>query len=448
MIKYITEPKKKTKVYGSYDVVVAGGGPAGIAAAVSASRNGMKVILVDPAGCLGGMSTAGLVPCFCPFSQTDKPLIKGIAIEVVKRLLKKDGIGPQKKLQEWTPLDAEKLKVVYDEMMKENKIDVLFFTFVSDVIKKENKINGIIIENKSGRQAVLGKVFIDCTGDADIAFCAGVSYEKGAEGGKMMGATLCFTVAGIDYKEHLKFTERHRTNKLKTEILRKAEKNHLLETYKDGENCSISETTPYNDIIGYNYGHVFDVDGTNTNDLTRAMIRGREIAHNYIKYARKNIPGMKNAKIVSTGALPGIRETRRIKGEYKLVFEDYKRFRDFDDNIAIYDYPIDVHNSNKSKKATEKFEKLMSETALPEGKHFGIPFRTLLPKNISNLIVAGRALSADRYMQGTTRVMPASFATGQAAGTAASIVIKRRIPAKMVNSGELRAKLKKQGANL
>ena len=446
--KYIEQPKKKVKIYGSYDVVVSGGGPAGIAAAVSAARNGMKVILIEQTGCLGGMSTSGLVPCFCPFSQTDKPLIKGIALEVFERLLKKDGVGPERKLQEWTPLDAEKLKVVYDELIAETRVEVLFFSFVSDVIKKGKTITVIIIENKSGRQAIMGKLFIDCTGDADVAEKAGALYEKGDIKGKMMGATLCFTVAGVDYEEHKIFMEKFRTNKLKTEVLRKAEKAHKLETYKDGENCAISETTPYYGIIGYNYGHVFDVDGTNTKDLTRAMIRGREIAHNYINYARKNIPGMKNAKIVSTGLLPGIRETRRIKGEYKLTFDDYKKQRSFKDNIAIYDYPIDVHNSDKSKKATEKFENLMSKTALPEGKFFGIPFRSLLPKNINNLLVAGRSLSSDRYMQGSARVMPASFAMGQAAGTAAGMAVKKKIASNKINYSELQLKLKKQGVNL
>lgn len=446
-MKYIPEPKKKLLVYGKFDVVVAGGGPAGIAAAIAAVRNGAKTILIEQTGCLGGLGTSGLVPSFCPFSNSDELLVKGIGLEVQERLKAKYDKG-EYNFVKGLPIDAEKLKLVYDEMIKENRVNILYFTLVSGVIKEKDKIKGIIIENKSGRQVVLGKVFIDATGDADVAFKANVPFEIGGKKGEMQGVSICFTIAGIDNVEYNKFSAKMWKYKRYKDFLKKAEKSGKLSSTKDSEFRIISRHHLYRDFAGFNFGHVFGIDGTNADDLTYAMLRGRQMAHEFIEFAKKTMPGMKNAKLAAVASLVGVRETRRIKGEYRLTIDDYMSARQFKDNITLFAYPIDVHVTNKSPKDNKRFLKEFTTMRLPAGKACGVPFRSLLPVNISNLAVPGRALASDRLVQGSVRVMPYCFSMGEAAGVAAKLAIKQNCSFKKICIEELQNTLIKQGARI
>ena len=439
---YITEPSKKLKVYGNYDVVVAGAGPAGIAAAVSASKNGAKnVIIIEQTGALGGLGTQGLVPSFISCFNGEDHVTKGIAHEVVGRLTKANGSTGKG----WPDIDAEKLKVVYDDLMEENKVKILFFTSVSDVLTKKDKVTGIVIENKDGRQVITGKTFVDATGDADVSFRAGVPCEKGGKKGEMQGVSVCFTAFDMDFDS---FRKKCLANKKFKNLLVNAEKSGKLDYQSDSEYKFICPVKLKDGRGGFNFGHVFNIDGTKTEDLTYAMIRGRKIAHNFMAFANKYVPGMKKAKLSAVAPMVGVRETRRIKGEYKLVVDDYTNARHFKDNIAVFAYPIDVHVTNKSTGDLKRFYKEWERMRLPPGKTCGIPFRSLLPVNFSNLIVPGRALSSDRLVQGSARVMPICFSMGEAAGTAAAIAKKDKVDVKKVNIARLQAQLVKQGARI
>lgn len=430
-------------VYGIYDVVVAGGGPAGVVAAVSAARNGAKVLLIEQTGGLGGMGTSGLVPCFCPYSNSDEPLIRGIGYEILERLRKKEGVGDRRNTIHWVTIDAEKLKCVYDEMVA--KCKVLLFTFVSDVIRCGDRIKAVVIENKSGRQAVLGKVFVDCTGDADLAFKSKVRFEKGGSSGELQGVTLCFVLAGVNTAAFRKW---FKGNRHMTDFLHAAEAKGELKAFRGADYVMSSAHVIYPGVLGLNFGHIYGIDGTNAEDITRAMIKGRALAHEFLRYARARITGFKQAEIVTTGTLPGVRETRRIEGEYRLTVEDFKAARHFEDDIAVYAYPVDVHSAAKSSKDRAKTLKALETLVLPSGKSYGIPYRCLLPKGVGNLIVAGRSISADRMMQGSIRVMPSCFAMGQAAGTAAAMAVKENIFPKQINIKRLQKRLSAQGAKI
>ena len=447
-MKSILEPAKRIPVFGTYDVVVCGGGPAGTASAIAAARNGAKTLLIEQAGALGGMSTLGDVPSFCPFGKGKKPAITGIGLEAVERLKKCGGLGVTADAIPWVVKDPEKLKVIYDEMVAESGAKVLLFTFVSGVIKSKEKISYVLIENKSGRQAVAAKIFVDATGDADVAAAAGCAFFKGDKRGIMQAASLCYRSIGIDKKKYYKFARAIDTQKGAKEWWASLVKKGKLAKIDKAEYRGLGPQEIYPGSLGHNFGHVYFADGTNADDLTRVMVSGRKLAQSFIEYGRKHVPGMKNARIVATAALPGIRETRRIKGAYELTLDDYLNARHFPDDIAVYDYTIDVHNATSNKKEARKFDRDFDSLWLKKGQTYGIRFRALLPQGVSNLLVAGRSVSSDRMMNGSVRVMPACFATGQAAGTAAALSVKKNtLPAKL-DMKLLRAKLEKQGARV
>ncbi|MHB9140085.1 MAG: FAD-dependent oxidoreductase [Victivallaceae bacterium] len=445
---YLSEPSKKIPIAGTYDVIVAGGGPSGIGAAVAAARNGVKTLLIEGTGALGGMGTNGLVPAFCPTSFGKVgPLIKGFAMEVIELLEAEDGVGGGG-INEWIAIDAEKLKFVYDEIVAESGVTPLFFTLVSDVIVKDREIEAVIVENKSGRQAYTAKTFIDCTGDADLAFRAGVPCRKGDENGAMQATSLCLVVAGIKPESFEKWCEGHYycLNQMRHLIVEGRASGELKETEQAEFKLMTAMYRPAG-VLGLNFGHIYDIDGTMAEDLTVAMITGRKLAHDFIEYLRKRVPGMENAEIVNTGSLLGVRETRRIIGKFVLEEDAFFESKRFNDDIAVYNNPIDVHESNKasSLKNENPYGSLQDKA---DKIAYGIPFSAMIPQELDNLLVAGRSISADRSMQGTTRVMTPCLAMGQACGTAAALVKDAGIPVSQVNIAELRKKLMAQGANI
>jgi ribulose 1,5-bisphosphate synthetase/thiazole synthase len=423
------------------DVVVVGGGAAGVAAAISAARNGASTLLVEQRGFLGGMGTVSLVPAFCPFTDKEKAIVRGVGLELMERM--KQACDPDFREKyadqlDWVPIDPEVLKRVYDDAILEHGVTPLFHTFVYDVVKSEDgrRVEGVVIVNKSGRSFVRCGYVIDATGDADVAALAGAPFQKGGEAGELQPGTMCYLLANVDRPRFQRFVEETGdTGQLHKAVGRAISEGILPEGRK-----SISGLAWVNDtLVGVNFGHVFGIDGTRAEDLTRGAIEGRKVVERQLRFFQEHVPGFERAHLVASGEQIGIRETRRIEGDYVLTAEDFMEARSFPDDIARNAYYIDIHLANSQGK--------MTFTHLPPGKSHGVPYRSLLPLGLDNVWVPGRAASSDRAVQGSLRVMPNCFAMGQAAGTAAAMLSSASgRSSRDVDVDALRARLLEQGA--
>jgi len=433
-----------------YDVIVAGGGPSGVGAGIAAARNGAKVLIIERYGFLGGMATVASVPAFCPFTDGEKTVIKGIGLEVLEELKKQSFANPfsdKKELirrqYDWVPIDQEILKRVLDDVVLESGCRILFHTLVTDVKVSDCIVNTITIEDKSGKHEISCKNLIDCTGDADLVVRAGGETEYGDEKGLVQAVTLCFRIANIDVDKFMKYAkEEEETGNLSKAVAR-AKANGEFQ-FNEKQVCGFSLQNE--GMAGLNFGHVYEVNPLKSEDLTRAEVESRRQIPTMMAFLKKYVPGLENAVLASSGPSIGIRETRRIVGEYRLSRQDYFEKSVFNDTIARFAYPIDVHASSLQDIAHTNDKDQYITSKYKDGESYGIPYRALLPKGLKNVIVAGRPLSSDRAMHGSFRVMPACFATGQAAGTAAAICSKENIELREINIKNLQKVLVEQGA--
>jgi hypothetical protein len=397
------------------DVFVAGGGPAGVAAAIAAARQGASVFLAEGQGCFGGMGTAGLVPAFMQFGDGVNFLAGGIGREVYERLFAAGGVGPDDQQDVGAccaGIRAEVLKRVYDEMMGESGAGFAFGTQMIAADAAKGAVSHVVCSGKSGLFAVKARVFVDASGDGDLAAWAGAPFEKGDADGKLMPGTLCSLYADIDWEAvrasghgHYQFIEQAIANGVFTNPDR-----HLPGFWRVGRH-----------VGGGNIGHTFGVDGTDERSLTKALLWGRQYQAEYQRFYKEYLTGYEGMELVATGALLGIRETRRITGDYTMTLADFLQRASFPDEIGRYSYPVDIHASNTDAGSFEKFMNEHTNLRYGEGENYGIPYRALTPRGLINVLVAGRCISTDRYMQSSVRVMPGCYITGQAAGVAAAL---------------------------
>lgn len=429
--------QKEIPVRSTVDIFIAGGGPAGIAAALVAARSGYKVYLAEEQACLGGMGTAGLVPAFMTFGDGINFLADGIGREIQEELVKEKGEGhPTSDMA----IPVEQLKRVYDRLLKEAGVQFFFHTQVVDIISQDGKVEMAICNGKSGFFAIKAKVFIDCSGDGDLAVWAGAPFEKGDEDGNMMPGTLCSLWAGVDYEKYLKekITPRSKLQEAFNDKVFTVEDLHHPGMWRVGKQ-----------VTGGNIGHAFGVDSTDERSLTEFLIEGRERLTEFERFYKEYIPGYQEAELVATGSLLGIRESRRIIGDYILNVDDFISKAVFEDEIGRYCYPVDIHAYRPSVESYAAFEKEYLETLrYAKGDSYGIPYRCLTPKNTENLLIAGRCISSDQKIQGSIRVMPGCYITGQAAGAAATICCEDNCSTREVNINKLHKKLKEIGAYL
>jgi len=410
------------------DVFVAGGGPAGVAAAVAASRQGSKVFLAEAHSCFGGMGTAGLVPWFCGATDGINFLAGGFGQEIFNRL----GLEHEKNLA----INAEMLKRVYDDLMTEAGVEFTFHTKVIDVQMDGKRILYAICNSKNGTFAVKAKSFVDCTGDGDLSVMSGADFEKGDDDGMLMPGTLCSLWCNIDWEN---CSMDHHT------MLEKA--------FADGVFSIPDRHMPGmaswgHGVAGANIGHVYDLDGTDDQSVTRGLLRGRKIIPEFERYYKEYLQGYENITLVATGSLLGVRETRRITGDYVMNIDDFRRRACFDDEIGRFAYPIDIHPNKNDSESYRRFHDDFVNLRYKDGESYGIPYRALVPKKLDNVLVAGRCISTDRYMQSSIRVMPGCFITGQAAGIAAAMLgnSSKKITTRDINIRILQRKLKDIGA--
>ncbi|MFD3257230.1 FAD-dependent oxidoreductase [Paenibacillus lentus] len=435
---HITLPSVSIPVAREVDVLVIGGGASGIAAAIAAAKGGAQTMLVEQRGFLGGMGTVSLVPAFCPFTDKRKPIIRGLGLGLMERMklaCKPEYREEYQEMLDWVPIDPEVLKRVYDDAILESGVTPLYHTFVYDVVLSEDrrKVEGVVVVNKTGRSFIPCRYIIDCSGDGDIAALAGVPFQKGGEAGELQPGSMCYLLANVDRPKFNRFLEESGdTGQLHKTVELAIKDGALPEGRK-----SISGLAWVSDyLVGVNFGHVFGVDGTLAEDLTRGAIEGRRMAERQLQFFRRYVPGFEHAHMVASGEQLGIRETRRIEGDYILTVDDFLAARSFPDDIARNAYYIDIHLANSKSD--------MTFNHLPPGVSHGVPYRIMLPVGIDNLWVAGRCVSSDRAVQGSLRVMPNCFSMGQAAGTAAALALRDDAGSRGISVAELQQRLLEQ----
>ncbi len=436
------------------DVVVVGGGPAGIAAAAASARNGVETLLVERYGMLGGTATAGLVGPFMTSYSTsgESQVIRGVFQELVDRMAAMGGaIDPSHVPAKSpfcsfielghahvTPYATEALVTGAFDMLAEAGVKLLLHTYFTDVVMADGRVRYLVVVNKDGLGLVEAERVVDASGDADVAARAGVPCAKGRlDDGKMQPATLFFIVSDVDDQavqawvdEHARIHPGERLFHCIVDAARRKGEFPILRQhiglYRE----------PEAGVWRVNTTRIHGIDGTKAEDLTQAEIEGRHQVNALFRFMREHCPGFAGARIARIAIQVGMRETRRITGEYTLTEADVLSARRFSDAIARGAFPIDIHSPTGDGGRLEGIN----------GEFYDIPYRCLVPKGVDNLLVAGRCISADHAAFGTVRVMPPCFATGQAAGVAASLSLKSQVPPRDLDVVELRQVLQGQGA--
>lgn len=463
MLIGIIEFTKGIKIEYTADVVVIGGGPSGVCAALAAARSGTKTLLVEQSGCAGGMATQGLVGPFMTSydKQGKKMIIKGLFSEIVDRLVERGGaIHPSEihagtAFTSWiseghdhvTPFDPEILKKLLDDMLQEEKVQVLFHTSFVSPIMEEGKLQYIIVDSKSGLQAVAAKVFIDCTGDGDVAYRCGVPCDKGnIKSGIMQTASLFFRIGNVNLEEveadiQANKHNFYRENGVNYRSFHWRVKEARINGDWNLERVSIGMFRGVKpDEWSINTSRIMGVDATDNTSLTFGEIEGRRQVQEIFQFLVKYVPGCANAKLLCSAPTIGIRESRHVQGEYTMESEDVLKGRVPEDTILLASNSIDVHG---------RFGPMSNEyQPIQDGDWYGIPLRSLIPKGVEQLLVAGRCISATSGAAGAIRVMPPCMGTGQAAGTAAAIAVKNNCDVRNIDFKLLRKNLVEQNVYL
>lgn len=429
----------------SWDVIVVGGGPTGCTAAIAAAREGARTLLIEATATLGGSGTSALVPAWCPFSDKEKIIYRGLALSVFQEA--KRGMSHVKDdAMDWVPIDAERLKRVYDQLVTQSGAQVLFQTMLASVeTGPDGSVNAILVTNKKGLTALKAKVYVDCSGDADLAAWAGAEFQKGDELGQLQPATHCFLLANVNEQAYLTGPELGWWNPESPihQIIASGKYPEIPDKHLC--HCLVGPGT-----VGFNAGHVWDVDNTDPASVTAGIMKGRKLALAYRTALAEFAPAaFGNAFLVSTGSVLGVRETRRILGDYLLVAEDYIERRTFQDEICRNSYFIDLHLTKDEARSKGELEMALRFQQYKKGETHGIPYRCLTPRGLKNVLVAGRSISCDRPVQGSVRVMPVCLAMGEAAGMAAAqTAASEHLDVHRIDTQNLRRRLREEGAYL
>ncbi len=424
------------------DVIVAGAGPAGIAAALAAARKGADVLLVESYGFAGGMATQAVVPALSPYSDGDTVLVRGIALEIRNAMVE---LCPEleENLKNWQPVDPEIFKIVLDRKLKESGVRTLFHSHITGVEREGAEILNLRVSSRLGERKITARRYIDCTGDASLVAWSGGEFLLGDGENRVQALTLCFRLANVDLEAFRAYKEESGDG---GNLLKAVERARGKGDFPFSESKVCAAIIQRDGTVGMNFGHSYNVNPLDPEQLTRAEMESRRQIYPLTEFMRRYVPGFSRAIVISSGPVIGIRETRRIVGESCITAEDYQNRAYPSDSIGISNYPLDVHSSNPAQR--EKQENAYQASRYGKGEFYGIPYRTLLPKGYDNLIVAGRSLSSDRLINGSCRLMNTCMAMGQAAGTAAVLSLKEDCAMRVLDRGLLVATLRVDGQYL
>ena len=450
----IQEPARSIAIRKETDVLVVGGGPSGIIAAMAAAEDGLNVTLIDSRSFVGGNMTIGL-PILGFLGQKGNQIIKGLPQQLIDRLKAIQASSEHRPCplhMSLTLVEPEAVKTVALQMLVEKKVDVLFYSFCAGVVMEADELKGVIIESKAGREAIMAKVIIDCSGDADVAYRAGVPCEYGNEDGGVQPPTLMFCLGGVD-TEKLRTSVAEEPRTYLTDFI-PAEyfgqnnqfvlvgmRNQIKKAQESGLHLATERTILITGLrkgeVWVNMTRVNGVNGTDPGSLTHGEIEGRNQIHDIQEYLIRFVPGFENAYFLKTAPFLGIRETRRIGGQYTMTREDIMGCRHFDDAIAVASYPLDIHHPQGGGCTLEWC-----------GDCYDIPYRSLIPQNVKNLLVAGRCISATHEAMSAIRVMAPCMAMGEAAGRAAKMAINEGKQPADIDVKKLQKELLDKGAYL
>ena len=456
-----TLPYARTlKVAPAFDVVVVGGGPSGIAASIAAARAGARTLLIERYGYLGGNLTAGLVgPCMTSYSlDGSQQLIRGIFEEFVQRMVDAGGALHPSGIpagsaycgfieyghDKVTPFDPECAKITALRMCREAGVELLLHTFVVDVITTRDgdapaSITGLVCASKSGLHVQPALRYVDCSADGDLAALAGAEIGVGRDSdGLTQPMTMFFRVQGVDDAVVEAYVRDHPDDfRPYASIVAKATAEGRFPAPRKG--IGLYKTLQPG-VWRINTSRVLRRNGADVHDLTAAEIEGREQVMSLLTFFRSDLPGFEHASLLDTAATIGVRETRRVVGDYTLTLGDLQNGRRFEDVIALCGYPVDIHDPSGAGGGTAE--------APPTANTYEIPYRILVPRDVDGLPIAGRAVSATHEALGAIRVMPPCFAMGEAAGTAAAMSLAEGVSPRMVDVPRLQSRLREAGAFL
>lgn len=413
----------------SADVVVCGGGTAGVFAAIAAAREGASVLLIEQFGSLGGSASMALVTPTMHTYVRNAPQNSYLAKELDERAA---AAGAMMRRGASRYYDPVLLPVVLEEMVSEAGVSVLLYTDIIDVIKEGRRVTGLVVRDKSGVHAVYGRYFVDCTGDGDVCVMAGASYTKGnPKTGRNQPISLRYLVSGVDMRAfhetapdavslsedgcaYAACTTQEPKNTLERIMAEARDAGDL--TAEDLAYWQVFTLPTRPDTLACNCPEIFDfVDGTCAHDLTNAQISGKKSAVRQLRFYKKYFRGFENAYISGFAPMVGVRESREIAADHIMTLAEAAQYTKYDDAVAQTNYPIDIHGFGDA--YTDEHVKGI-ETDKP---YFEIPYKTLVVRDLDNMLVAGRCIGCDFFVQAAIRIMPTCRATGEAAGIAAAI---------------------------